>query len=69
LLAQRRNDPAHLHAVDRLVHSSLRFMQLRQNHGSQPAVLIFDGEAQSGWDGRMRVGFSATGQLDTSDFG
>jgi polyisoprenoid-binding protein YceI len=30
--------------------------------------VIFDGEGKSDWDGRMRVGFSATGALNTSDF-
>jgi polyisoprenoid-binding protein YceI len=30
---------------------------------------IFDGEGRSSWDGLMRVGFSATGTLNVSDFG
>jgi polyisoprenoid-binding protein YceI len=30
---------------------------------------IFDGEGRSSWDGLMRVGFSATGTLDITDFG
>ncbi len=31
--------------------------------------VIFDGEGVSSWDSRHRVGFSATGTLDTNDFG
>jgi polyisoprenoid-binding protein YceI len=30
---------------------------------------VFDGEGRSSWDGLMRVGFSATGTLNVSDFG
>jgi polyisoprenoid-binding protein YceI len=36
---------------------------------SVPLDVTFDGEAISNWDGQMRVGFSATGKLNTSDFG
>jgi polyisoprenoid-binding protein YceI len=38
---------------------------------TRPVTLdaVFDGEGVSSWDGRMRVGFSATGSLDTGDFG
>ena len=38
---------------------------------TKPVTLdvTFDGEGKSDWDGRMRVGFSATGKLDTDDFG
>jgi polyisoprenoid-binding protein YceI len=32
-------------------------------------VVIFDGEGRSDWDGRMRVAFSATGAINTNDFG
>jgi polyisoprenoid-binding protein YceI len=31
--------------------------------------VIFDGEGISPWDSRQRVGFSATGTLNTNDFG
>jgi polyisoprenoid-binding protein YceI len=31
--------------------------------------VVFNGEARSTWDGRMRVGFSATGSINTNDFG
>ena len=31
--------------------------------------VVFDGEGKSGWDGLMRVGFSATGSVNTNDFG
>ncbi|WP_136620721.1 MULTISPECIES: YceI family protein [Mesorhizobium] len=34
-----------------------------------PLDVTFDGEAISNWDGQMRVGFSATGKLNTNDFG
>ena len=30
---------------------------------------IFNGEGVSSWDSRKRVGFSATGKLNVSDFG
>jgi len=38
---------------------------------TKPVTLdaIFDGEGVSDWDGQMRVGFSATGALNTNDFG
>jgi polyisoprenoid-binding protein YceI len=38
---------------------------------TRPVTLdaVFDGEGVSSWDGKMRVGFSATGRLDTGDFG
>jgi len=38
---------------------------------SKPVVLdtVFNGQAVSPWDGAMRIGFSATGTLDTNDFG
>jgi polyisoprenoid-binding protein YceI len=38
---------------------------------TKPVTLdvIFDGQGISNWDGRMRVGFSATGKLNTNDFG
>lgn len=32
-------------------------------------VVTFSGEGVSGWDGMNRVGFSATGSLDTNDYG
>jgi len=31
--------------------------------------VIYDGEGVSNWDGRTRVGFSATGALNTNEFG
>ena len=31
--------------------------------------VTYDGEGVSDWDGRMRVGFSATGSLNTNEFG
>ena len=36
-----------------------------------PVVLDtrYNGEGRSDWDGSMRIGFSATGMLDTNDFG
>ena len=38
---------------------------------TKPETLLvtFDGDGVSGWDGMNRVGFSATGSLDTNDFG
>jgi len=38
---------------------------------TKPVILnvIFDGEGKSDWDGKMRVGFSATGAINTNDFG
>lgn len=31
-------------------------------------LVTFDGEGRSGWDGMSRVGFSATGSLDTNEY-
>src|SRR5438094_9412501 len=38
---------------------------------TKPVTLdaIFDGEGVSDWDGLMRLGLSATGALNTNDFG